>query len=105
MKTRHDLAAVMVHHCGKDKGISAKALALALDVPERRIRHLVTELREDGMAICGHPATGYFVATTPEELKETMEFLKDRAMHSLNLASKLGNIPMPDLIGQLHLRT
>lgn len=78
-------------------------LAHLLQVPERRVRHLVTECREDGTAICGHPSTGYYVAQTSEELQETLDFLKDRALHSLKLASTLSKLPLGDLIGQLHI--
>lgn len=103
--TKHDLMAVMVQHSGKTRGISAKDLAWLLQVAERRIRHLVTECREDGIAICGHPATGYYVAQNSEELQETLNFLKERALHSLKLASTLSKLPLGDLIGQLHLKT
>lgn len=103
--TKQDLMAVMINHCGNKRGISASQLAIELDVNERRIRHLITELREDGIAICGHPATGYYVAQTTEDLKQTLDFLKDRAIHSLRLHSKLSGEPLADLIGQLHLRT
>jgi biotin operon repressor len=102
--TKHDLMAAMVDCCGKNKGLSAKRLAQKLEIPERRLRELVTELRNDGIAICGHPSTGYYVATTPEEVTETIGFLKDRALHSLKLASTLSKIPLADLIGQLHLQ-
>lgn len=105
MATKHDLMAAMVIHCGKRSGISCKQLAQQLNVPDRTIRHLVTECREDGIAICGHPTTGYFVAQNATEMQETLDFLKDRALHSLKLASTLSKIPMADLIGQLHLRT
>lgn len=105
MATKHDLMALMVFHSGSRYGISAKHIAEKLDIPERRVRHLVTECREDGIAICGHPSTGYFVAKTAEEMQETLDFLKDRALHSLKLASTLSKLPLADLIGQLHLRT
>lgn len=105
MATKHDLTSLMVFHCGSRYGISAKQIAQQLQVTERKVRQLVTECREDGIAICGHPTTGYFVAQTPEEMQETLNFLKDRAMHSLKLASTLSKLPMADLIGQLHLKT
>lgn len=102
---KHSLMAIMTSHCGKDKGVSAADLAYMLNIPERRVRLLVTEAREDGIAICGHPATGYYVARSTEELEDTIDFLKGRALHSLKLASKLSKIPLADLVGQLHLKT
>lgn len=105
MATKHDLMAAMVYCNGKHKGISCKKLAQKMDIPERQVRLLVTECRDDGIAICGHPSTGYYVASTPEDVQETIDFLKDRALHSLKLASTLSKIPLPDLLGQLHLKT
>ncbi len=105
MATRHDLQRVLATHIGKDKGVTAEALARALDIPARMVRHLVTELREEGVAVCGHPSNGYFIAETPEELNATCKFLRGRAMKSLELESRLRKIPLPDLLGQLHLKT
>lgn len=99
------LAAYLQLHIGKDRGITAAAIAVALGCNERQVRLMVTELREDGVAVCGHPASGYFIAATPGELEETCAFLRSRAMHSLVLESKLRHVPLPDLIGQLRLKT
>ena len=105
MVNKHNLLSIIMLHYGKARGIHVKELANQLGTSERRVRKLVTQCREDGIAICGQPNTGYFVALTSEELHETLDFLKDRALHSLKLMSKLSNIPMADLIGQLHLKT
>ena len=105
MATKHDLMARMTAHIGKGRGIKAADLAQQLGVPERQVRHLISEAREEGIAICGTPATGYYVANTKEELHETMDFLMNRAKKSLHLASRLSNIPLADLAGQLHLNT
>lgn len=95
----------LARHRGKTNGIAAEALAIAANVTPREVRHQVTALREEGIAVCGHPSTGYFIAATPEELETTVEYLKSRALHSLRLASRLTKIPLLDLIGQLKLRT
>lgn len=92
-------------HQGKENGVKARDLAAAAGMSEREVRHQVSALREEGIAICGHPRTGYFVAATAEELETTVEYLKSRAMHSLRLASRLTKIPLLDLIGQLKLKT
>ena len=105
MATKQDLMALMVFHKGSHYGISAKQIAQELQVTERKIRQLVTECREDGHAICGHPSTGYFVAETKEEMQETLDFLKHRALHSLKLMSTLSKKPMAELVGQLNLTT
>lgn len=103
--TRTDLEMLLQRHIGEDRGITAKAIAEALGCTERQVRELVTELRMDGVAVCGHPATGYFIAATKAELERTCAFLRDRAMHSLVLEARLRRLPLADLIGQLRLPT
>jgi biotin operon repressor len=103
--TCHTLLSVLSSHIGQSNGINVKGLAALLDCTERMVRKLVSELREDGTAVCGRPNTGYFIAANAEELEETCQFLRGRAMHSLHLESKLRNMPLPDLIGQMHLKT
>lgn len=92
-------------HIGAARGITAKDLAALAGMAEREVRAQVSALREEGIAVCGHPRTGYFIAATSAELQTTVEYLTGRAMHSLRLASRLTRIPLPDLIGQLKLRT
>jgi hypothetical protein len=98
-------------HIGRAQGVKASHLVREIrggfddDFTERRLRNYISELREDGIAVCGHPSTGYFIAATSEELEESCQFLRSRAMHSLVLESRLRKIPLPDLIGQLRLPT
>lgn len=92
-------------HIGAASGVTAKDLAAAAGVSVREVRHQVSALREDGIAVCGHPKTGYYIAANAEELEETCEYLRSRAMHSLHLISRMTRIPMPDLVGQLKLKT
>lgn len=103
--SRTDLQALLQHHIGAENGATAKALAERLECAERDVRFLITELRMDGVAVCGHPKTGYFIAASAEELERTCAFLRSRAMHSLTLESKLRHVPLPDLVGQLRLKT
>ena len=100
-----ELEAALAEHIGAAQGISAEALAAHLDIPPRRLRALVSIARELGTAICGHPATGYYIAATAAELEETCRFLRARAMHSLRIEAQLRRIPLPDLLGQLHIPT
>lgn len=92
-------------HIGASSGISAHSLARELGCNLRHVRALITELRMEGIAVCGHPASGYFIAQNNDELDTTCEFLHARAMSSLLLSSRMRKIPMADLIGQLHLPT
>lgn len=105
MATRDDLLRVLANHQGALNGVSVEVLAHTLDVPPRRVRSLVTEAREEGVAICGHPKEGYYIAVTAQELEETCQFLRARAMHSLMLEARLRKLPLPELIGQLRLKT
>lgn len=105
MATKHNLLSALTNHIGKGRGIAAAHIAGRLDIPPRNVRALVTELREDGIAICGTPRDGYYIAETAEELEETCQFLRQRALHSLTLESRLRKIPLADLLGQLHLPT
>ena len=102
---KDQLLTILSRHIGRGNGITALALAECLDTYARQIRVLITELREDGVAVCGHPSTGYFIAGNAAELEETCQFLRGRAMHSLNLESRLRKVPLADLIGQMRLRT
>ena len=98
-----ELLNVLAFHQGRDSGIKAKHLARVCGVPERQLRTLIGQLREEGIAICARPETGYYMAITPEELRESCKFLHDRAMRSLLLASRMQQISLPDLLGQLKL--
>jgi biotin operon repressor len=101
--TKTELLNALARHQGREKGISAQRLAALLAVPQRRLRKLVSELREEGIAICGTPATGYYMAVTPEELQETCSFLEHRALHSLRRLSQMKKVSLPTLLGQLML--
>ena len=92
-------------HIGRGRGIGAKDLAAQLSVSARDVRHAVTALRQDGIAVCGTPETGYYIAASAAELEETCQFLRQRALHSLTLESKLRHVPLPDLLGQMRLKT
>lgn len=110
--TRQHVIAVLSRHIGQANGRKVEQLVteitgelLPSEAAERRVRRLVSELREEGFAICAHPRTGYFIAATPDELEDCCRFLRSRALHSLTLESKLRNIPLPELLGQLRLPT
>ena len=103
MSSKHQLLNALAGHQGSAAGIGARELAAELAIPPRHLRTLVSACREEGIAICGHPATGYFMATTPEELQQTCAFLEHRALHSLRKLSRMKNVSLPVLLGQLML--
>jgi len=105
MQTNDQLVTLLSRHIGKGNGIGVKDIARQIGANERHVRTMVSDLRDEGLAVCGTPRHGYYIAATPEELEETCTFLRRRAMHSLGLESRLRRIPLPDLLGQLHVPT
>lgn len=97
----------LAQHQGQENGISAAALARKIGFTgtegPRALRKLISELREQGFAICARPSSGYFVPVTPEELRQSCEFLEHRALHSLRLLARMRNVGLPELLGQLKL--
>lgn len=114
--TRDRVLEVLAKHIGKDRGVNIHALAnevtgfnvvLSRDrsAIERRVRKLVEELRIEGQHVCAHPANGYYLAANADELEDTCKFLYERAMTSLRQVAAMKKVSLPDLHGQLHLRT
>lgn len=103
--SRSIVLTVLSRHIGKGNGISMRELEQQLDMLPRQVRIYISDLREGGHAICGTPKDGYYIAATAAELQATCEFLHNRALHSLALEAKLKKIPLPDLLGQLHIPT
>lgn len=104
MTTKTALLNTLSRHQGHENGIGAKALAEKLGVPPRQLRRLISRCRdEDGVAICGHPSSGYYMAVTPAELAASCAFLEHRALHSLRVLSRMKAVSLPDLLGQLKL--
>lgn len=102
---KDDLITILSRHIGSGNGISAAELARQMQCCEREVRSAISAAREEGVAVCGKPESGYFIAKTAEELDETCQFLRNRALHSLTLESRLRKIPLVDLLGQIHLPT
>jgi len=109
--TRDDLLAALRNHIGRHRGVTVSALArevLGVEPTrgdERIVRRLVVELRLEGHHVCAHPASGYYLAESPDELDDTIAFLRDRAMSSLQQIAAMKRVSVPDLWGQLRIRT
>lgn len=102
--TPAELLNVLSGHLGQARGIHMDHLAMRTGISARELRKLISRLREEGVAICGTPETGYFIAETPAELDDfCIRFLEARALHSLRLSSRMRKIPLPVLAGQLFL--
>ena len=57
-------------HLGADNGISAEHLALRLGITTRTLRRMISGARDQGIAICGTPGTGYYMPSNADELPE-----------------------------------
>lgn len=99
-----DLLNLLAKHQGRDSGIGVQTLAARLGTTPREARKLVSRARAElGVAICAHPATGYYIAVTAQELEASCQFLEARALHSLRLLSRMRRVALPTLLGQLML--
>ena len=105
LPTKDQAMTVLARHIGAAQGVTAAALAAEIGIQPRQVRALVTELRLDGVAVCGHPSSGYFIAATGDEVETTCQFLRARALRSLTLESRLRKVPLADLVGQMRLAT
>jgi predicted DNA-binding transcriptional regulator YafY len=103
MAKPHDLINAIAAHQGRANGISARRLAEQLQVSPRSLRRLISEVRDEGLPICGRPSTGYFLASNKAELQECCAFLEARALHSLHLLARMRRVSLPALCGQLNL--
>ncbi len=105
MNSKSDVLHTLQSHVGANNGVTAEQLGKALGINKRTVRTHVTELRLEGIAVCGHPTTGYYIAATDADIEATCSFLRSRAMHSLTLESRLRRVTLPELLGQMRLKT
>lgn len=108
--TPTQVIAELARHSGADSGIHVRELVTSITgqaascaLQERKVRQHIAELRLDGHHICGHPASGYFMAANGQELDATCDYLRARAMNSLRIISRLRGVAMPELMGQMQL--
>jgi hypothetical protein len=110
---RARLLAELTSHIGEANAISMPALYQAVyDRPwdnrvndTRRIRKLVTNMREDGVPICSVSTTfgGYYIAAAGSELTAYLRRDKYRALRILRRDAKMMNTTLPNYLGQLKI--
>lgn len=109
--TREAVLAELSRHVGVAAGIHVRELAVAVagvfagPAAERQVRSVVEALRREGHHVCAEPAAGYYIAADAAELDRTCQFLYERAMTSLVQVAAMRRVSLPDLAGQLRLRT
>ena len=74
---------------GAGNGQSTETLAFILGINPRQVRKQVDALIEEGVCVCAHPDTGYFIAEDWAEVDRTYEFLRHRGLCSLHKAAQL----------------
>lgn len=106
--TTDQVLAALGTHVGKDNGIHVRELVARITglaanpvSQERRVRKAIEELRRKGTQICGKPESGYFLAATEAELLETCSYLRARAISGLVTESRMRQISLPELLGQI----
>lgn len=100
--------AALQRRIGAANGMTAAQLVYAITdsghtADERRLRQVIEQLRNEGHAICAHPAAGYYLAASADDINKTCAFLVGRAMTSLRQVSAMKHVALPDLYGQLGL--
>ena len=90
MKTQKNrILAILKHHKGKVRAITASALSKKSHIPEREVRRIISELVTEGKLLIAssvHRPYGFYMIRNLHELKEClgqyysrMKTLKDRA--------------------------
>lgn len=106
MPTHDQLLAILSKdHIGRDNAIKGEALAVRIGCKVRTIRTLVLKLRENAVAVCGRPETGYYIAENAEEVDATCKLLEAHGLHQLAVAARMRKTTLPELLGQMNLST
>ena len=105
---QHAVLAALRKHIGRNNGTTARDLVDELrgageTLSERDLRMVVVDLRLQGHHVCAHPSAGYFLAANEQELEDTVEFLRQRALRSLEQIAAMNRVSLPDLMGQMRL--
>lgn len=102
--TKDQVRAELQLHVGRDNGIHVRDLVARITncvtpapALERTVRDLIVQLRMDQYQVCAYPATGYYMAATPQELNETCIFLLERASTTVDQVAAMKGRFAPDL--------
>lgn len=72
----------------------------------RALRHLITAMRDDGMAICSISSKdggGYYQPAAGSEMLDYLRKMERRALCILKRNSRMKKISLPEYLGQLKL--
>lgn len=104
----------LAHHIGKEKAIDMGELYEVVFGKSytnkisgtRDLRKIITLLRKEGAPICSefsNTGGGYYLASAASELANYLERLRKRALKALVMESRIRNIGMVELLGQMKL--
>ncbi len=86
------LLSILNEHAGKENAIGVLAIAEKMQIHERLVRDLKSQLIEDGYLIgssCDPKRNGYYMMTDEAEKRDTILNLQARAFSILRIVSKL----------------
>ena len=63
---------------GRENKISRQSLSICTRLPDRSVRRLISEAREQGHAIVGDPTGGYYMAETEADVSLLLAELASR---------------------------
>jgi hypothetical protein len=106
--TCQSVQSALTRHVGREAGVTARELVVEIcgawsAGAERELREVVVELRTQGIAVCAHPASGYFIARDQAELQLCINFLVERIRTTAGQVRQLQRLAKPDLHGQRRL--
>ena len=70
----------------------------------RALRRLISDLKAEGVSILSSPnrfGGGYYLAAAASELEEFYRKRREAALRILSLESRMRNMAMPELLGQI----
>jgi hypothetical protein len=99
-----NICAFLGEHQGRENAVSRQELCDRFsNVDERTLRRTIKHL----VTRHGHPigsySKGYFWATTPEEIREVIEYYRSYGLSCLYVAARLKKVPLRLMLGQLTL--
>jgi hypothetical protein len=106
------LMKILSHHHGRARAISMTALHQAVYGVQagdkingtRRLRELITRLKDDGVPICSTSDSeggGYYLASAGSDLEDYCRRLRAQALRKLVIEAKLRRVALPELLGQI----
>jgi hypothetical protein len=111
---KNNLLMILINHAGKTRLIGMGELYERVFGETwkhrindtRRLRTLITELRNNGIAICSvtdHSGGGYYVASAGSELNAYCKKEQQRALKILARVSRMKKIGLDELLGQMRV--